>query len=359
MRRRASTGGKPLKAGRRKATAPKRPNAQKAARPDKSPAVGEETEVARLRRELNEALEQQAATSEVLSVINSSPGDLKPVFEAMLENAVRLCEAKFGFMARYDGDAFHVMAQVGAAPAYAEFVSHGPMRTGPETILGQVLSRNQAVQIPDLAATRGYAERSPMMVAAVELGGVRTYLAVPMFKENKIIGAVLLYRQEVRPFNDKQVALLTNFAAQAVIAIENTRLLSELRESLEQQTATSEVLKVISSSPGELEPVFQAMLANAVRICDAKFGVMFRYEGTIFHRPHSSTRRQLRGLFSGVIVSAGCRETESRSHVANQRSWSIDVGLTSRRAGALSLPRCKVWWAHDHSSPYRCSKRMP
>jgi class 3 adenylate cyclase/putative methionine-R-sulfoxide reductase with GAF domain len=281
MRRRSSTGGKLLKAGR-KAIAPKRPSAPKTARPHKSPAAGEEAEVARLRRELNEAREQQAATSEVLSIINSSPGDLKLVFEAMLENAVRLCEAKFGFITRYDGDAFHIMAQVGAAPAYAEFVSHGPLRTGPETILGQVLSRNQAVQIPDLAATRGYAERSPLMVAAVELGGVRTYLAVPMFKENTIIGAVLLYRQEVRPFNDRQVALLTSFAAQAAVAIENTRLLSELRESLERQTATSEVLKVISSSPGDLEPVFNAMLANATRICEATFGTLYMCEGPVF-----------------------------------------------------------------------------
>ena len=250
MRGHSSTGGKPLKAGR-KATAPKRPNAPKAARPHKSPAAGEEAEVARLRRELNEALEQQAATSEVLSVINSSPGDLKPVFEAMLENAVQLCEAKFGFMTRYDGDAFHIMAQVGAAPAYAKMVSRGPLRTGPETILGQVLSRNQAVQIPDLAATRGYAERSPLMVAAVELGGVRTYLAVPMFKENKIIGAVLLYRREVRPFNDNQVALLTNFATQAAVAIENTRLLrGKLRRFLPPQVAD---LIVASGSEKQLE----------------------------------------------------------------------------------------------------------
>jgi class 3 adenylate cyclase/putative methionine-R-sulfoxide reductase with GAF domain len=289
MRGRSSTGGNPLKAGR-KATAPKRRNAPKAARPHKSPAAGEEAEVARLRRELNDALEQQAATSEVLSVINSSHGDLKPVFEAMLENAVRLCDAKFGFMARYDGDAFHIMAQLGAAPAYAKIASRGPLRTGPETILGQVLSRKQEVQIPDLAATRGYAERSPLMVAAVELGGVRTYLAVPMFKEDKIIGAVLLYRQEVRQFNDKQVAVLKSFAAQADIAIENTRLLNELRqrtddltESLEQQTATSEVLKVISSSPGELQPVFQAMLENATHLCEAHFGAIVRFDGELFH----------------------------------------------------------------------------
>src|SRR5262245_61029154 len=133
-----------------------------------------------------------------------------------------------------------------------------------------------------MAATRGYAERNPLMVAAVELGGVRTYLAVPMLREDKIIGAVLLYRQEVSPFTDKQIALLTNFAAQAVIAIENTRLLSELRESLEQQTATADVLKVISTSPGELAPVFNAILANAIHICEATLGNLFLREGPIF-----------------------------------------------------------------------------
>jgi GAF domain-containing protein len=246
-------------------------------------------ENARLLSELRQSLEQQTATAEVLRVINSSPGDLKPVFEAMLENAIRLCEAKFGFIVRYDGDAFQTMAQVGAAPAYAELVQRGPFRPGPETLLGQMLSTRQTVQIPDLAATRGYAERSPLMVAAVELGGVRTYLAEPMIKDGEIVGAILLYRQEVRPFIDKQIALLKSFASQAVIAIENVKLLNELRqrtddltESLEQQTATSEVLRVISSSPGELEPVFDAMLENATRICGAKYGIMYRYGNAEF-----------------------------------------------------------------------------
>jgi GAF domain-containing protein/HAMP domain-containing protein len=225
--------------------------------------------------ELSEALEQQTATSEVLSVISSSPGELQPVFQAMLTNATRICEANFGFMARYDGEAFYRMADVGVAPAYLERIPHGPLRPGSETILGRVKSSMQTVHVDDLAASRGYAERDPMVVAAVEHGGVRTYLGVPMIRNDKLVGVILLYRQEVRLFSDKHVALVQNFAAQAVIAIENTRLLNELRESLEQQTAMSDVLRVISSSPGELEPVFRAVWANVTRLCEAEFGGLF------------------------------------------------------------------------------------
>ncbi len=237
--------------------------------------------------DLTESLEQQTATSEVLSVISSSPGELQPVFQSMLENAVRICDARFGFMNRYDGDNWKIAAVHGAAPAYTEYLQQrGYQRPGAETVVARIASTNQMVHIADLAASRGYAERDPVVVAAVELGGVRTLLGVPMLKEDELIGAILLYRQEVRPFTDKQIDLVKNFAAQAVIAIENTRLLNELRqrtddltESLEQQTATSEVLSVISSSPGELEPVFNAMLENATRICGAKFGVLFLAEG--------------------------------------------------------------------------------
>jgi len=233
--------------------------------------------------DLTESLEQQTATSEVLGVISSSPGRLEPVFQSMLDNAVRICEAKFGFMNRYESNTWRIIAVHGAVPAYTEFLQqHGYKRPSPETVVSRIATTKQLVHIADLAASRGYAERDPVVVAAVELGGVRTMLGVPMLKEGELIGAILLYRQEVWPFTDKQIALVQNFAAQAVIAIENTRLLNELRESLEQQTATSEVLKVISTSPGELEPVFDAMVENAVRLCQAEFGNLFLYDGQEF-----------------------------------------------------------------------------
>jgi GAF domain-containing protein len=248
----------------------------------------------RLLNELRQSLEQQTATAEVLSVISSSPGDLKPVFDAMLENAVRICDAKFGFMNRYDGDTWKIAAVHGAALAYTEYLQQrGYQRPGPETVVARIVSTKQIVHIADLAASRGYAERDPVVVAAVELGGVRTLLGVPMLKEDELIGAILLYRQEVRPFTDKQIELVQNFAAQAVIAIENTRLLNELRkrtddltESLEQQTATSEVLRVVSASPGDMKPVFEAMLSNALRICEAKFGHILLYDGERYHASH-------------------------------------------------------------------------
>jgi GAF domain-containing protein len=233
-------------------------------------------------RELTEALEQQTATSEVLQVISSSPGELEPVFQTILANATRLCEAKFGNLYLHEGGRVHVAASHNVPPAVVAARS-GRFQPHPDGSLGEALRTKQTVHA-DLAATRAYAERHPSAVAGVELGGVRTNVVVPMLKDDELIGAITVYRQEVRPFTDKQVALLTSFANQAVIAIENARLLNELRESLQQQTATADVLKVISSSPGELEPVFQAMLENATRICEASFGNLLLYEGDAFKR---------------------------------------------------------------------------
>ena len=237
--------------------------------------------------DLTGSLEQQTATSEVLRVISSSPGDLQPVFSAILESAARLCDASFGNFYRCDGDDLHLVATYNTPVAFVEARSRSPLGLKQNNPIADMLAAKTVLHVEDLAADERYTnQRDPRIVAGVELGGVRTFVAVPMIKDNELIGALVVYRQEVRPFTDKQIELVKNFAAQAVIAIENTRLLNELRqrttdltESLEQQTATSEVLNVISSSPGELQPVFRAMLENAVRICEAKFGNLFLIDG--------------------------------------------------------------------------------
>ena len=236
--------------------------------------------------ELSEALEQQTATSEVLRVISASPGELQPVFEAMLENATRLCEANYGTLWIREADGqVRIAALHGALPeAFVRKWGVGTQyRPSPSVPTARVIETRQPVQIADLKEDASYRQRAPLAVASVDDAGIRSLISVPMVKDDAVVGALNIYRREVRPFTDKQVELVTNFANQAVIAIENTRLLSELREALEQQTATADVLRVISASPGDLDPVFDAMLENATRICEANFGLLYTYDGALFH----------------------------------------------------------------------------
>jgi GAF domain-containing protein len=240
------------------------------------------TELRQRTDDLTESLEQQTATSDVLQVISSSPGDLQPVFATMLENAVRICDAVFGNIYRWDGDALHFVAAHNTPPAYVEARKRSPIRPNSQDPVGRMIASKTAVHVADIRAEQEY--------FAAAAGFLRTFLAVPMLKEGELVGAFIVSRQEVRPFTDKQIKVIENFASQAVIAIENARLLTELRqrtadltESLEQQTAASEVLQVISSSPGDLEPVFATMLDNAVRICHAKFGNIYRWDGDALH----------------------------------------------------------------------------
>jgi transcriptional regulator with GAF, ATPase, and Fis domain len=250
-----------------------------------------ECRLTQAQRELSEAREEQAATTEVLQLISRSPGKLEPVFETILASATRLCEAKFGNLFLLENEAFRAVAMHGPSRLveWMQRQSVFELRDHPRVPLARVAINKEVLHVPDFRADQAYIERDPRMVAIVE-AGARSLLAVPMLKEGNLIGAIAIYSTEVRPFTEKQIDLVKNFAAQAVIAIENTRLLNALRqrtddlsEALEQQTATSEVLRVISSSAGELEPVFQAMLENAVRICEAKFGTMYRYDGDMFH----------------------------------------------------------------------------
>jgi GAF domain-containing protein len=310
-------------------------------------------ELADAREHLAEALARETATSEVLHVISSSPGALEPVFQALLANAVRICEAKFGTLYRSEGDALRVVALHGAPPLFAEERRRVPViRPDPGTLLDRAVTTKRPVQIADVREEPDSGPSGSTGAKLAKLAGARTVLAVPMLKESKLIGVIIIYRQEVRPFVDKQIELVQNFAAQAVIAIENVRLLNELRqrtddlsEALEQQTATSEVLQVISSSPGELEPVFQAILEKATRICDANFGMLFRFDGKAFHfaaevgtplelaefqRRRGPFQPQAGGLLHRVML------TKQVGHTADEAAEAVPMP-SAKLGGARSL----------------------
>jgi GAF domain-containing protein len=277
VRRRRTRSRKPAKA--RHTTKPKRSVATKATRERRSSVSSDDTEVARLRRELNEALARETATAEVLGIINASRGELAPVLEAIAIAAATLCDAVNCAVFRFDGSLIHLIAHYGLTAAQlATLHNTYPLAPGRGSVTARAIATRMVVHVPDLAADVEFAH--PSFVES----GLRGSVSVPMLREGLAIGAITATRREIRSFSDKQIALLENFAAQAVIAIENARLLTELRESLEQQTATSEVLRVISSSPGDLQPVFEAMLENAVRICGASFGSMFLFEGEHLRR---------------------------------------------------------------------------
>jgi hypothetical protein len=279
MRRRSRAGGEPVKTRRRKTLALKRGNAPKVARRPIFSAANLHKKVGLLTRELDEAHQREVATADVLKVISRSTFDLRAVLDTLVEAAARLCEADMAQILRPRDAGYYVAASHGFSPEYTESHKTLTFAPGRGSLTGRVLIERKPVQIPDVLADPEYSNLEPQ-----RLGGYRTHLGVPLLRDGSPIGVILVSRCTVRPFDSKQIELVATFAAQAVIAIENARLLNELRQSLEQQTATADVLRIISSSPGDLEPVFDAILKNATEICEAKFGQIFSYDDGLIQK---------------------------------------------------------------------------
>jgi two-component system, NtrC family, sensor kinase len=374
MRRRSRTGGKPEKAQRRKPEARESRVAPKAVHPRSSSAAREETKVARLTRERDEALEQRIVTSEVLRVISRSTFDLTKVLNTLVESAARLCDAGSAGIHRPQGDTYPLIASYGFSPDFEKFLRTNPVVPGHATVLGRAVMERSAIHVHDIQNDSRY----QFAAQAAKVGGFRTMLGVPLLREGIPIGVIMLTRKLARPFTEKQIELVTTFADQAVIAIENTRLFEaeqqrtrELTESLEQQTATAEVLSVISSSPGDLEPVFEAMLEKAVRICDAKFGNIYRWDGELMHllaahntpsalaevrrqsafRPSSLVQRMVETKTAAQVLDLAADESYTDKHPASVTAvelggvrtiLSVPLVKKNELIGSFSLYRQEV-----------------
>jgi two-component system NtrC family sensor kinase len=308
---------------------------------------GLEQKVEARTRELSESLEQQTATADVLQVISSSPGDLQPVFKSMLNNALRICEAKFGQLLLFDGKGFLPAELHNSPPGYGELFKDGPLIPGPHTALGRIIASKEVAHVTDVTAGSTYAEGDPLRIATVDILRARTLLAVPMLKETELVGAIVIYRQEVRPFSGRQIELVASFASQAVIAIENTRLLKELRqrtddlsEALEQQTAISDILRAMSSSPGDVKPVFASVAEHAARICEAQIVDILTVEDDRLH--YAAEFGEFGRILHGDTAPLNRDSVMGRSicdkqpiHVADLQSMDHDFPLGREFALAL------------------------
>ena len=322
MKRRSSASGKDVR--------PRRPNSSKSesrnppkvasSRPSRT---GAEAEVAELRRELHEALEQQTATSEVLQVISGSSGDLEPVFATMLEKAVRICDAKFGNIYRWDGECLHLLATLNTPPALADARRRSPLRPGSSPI-GRMVATKTVIHVSDATAEPAYTEEpDPGLAAAVDLGGARTILAIPMLKDNELIGSFTVYRQEVRPFTDKQIALVSSFANQAVIAIENARLLKELRERTDDVEKLNQQLEQrVADQVGEIE-----RMGRLRRFLPPQVADLIVASGT--EKQLESHRREITALFCDLRGFTGFSESADPEDVmALLRDYHAAIGET-------------------------------
>ena len=339
---------KPAKTQHRKPTRPKRSNAPTAARRGSSSFADLQEQVAILARELGEAREQQIAASEVLQIISRSAGEPRPVFEALLENATKLCEASYGAMWLREGDAFRGAAFHGDLPAAYTEQFETPFRPSAEEALARVAHTRKPVHIADFRKYRAYLERRPLAVAGVEVAGIRTFFVVPMLKHNELVGAIAIYRREMRPFTNSQILLVQNFAAQAVIAIENARLLSELRESLQQQTATADVLKVISRSTFDLQTVLQTLVESAARLCDADNATITRQKDGVFYRAEAyGFSREFMDYMRDIPIRAEQGSASGRAllegrviHIPDVKTDSQYTWIEAQRLGAFRTVLC-------------------